>query len=48
MYPISDLSRGEIWINFYNSFNLTKLRILISIAQIYIQKISKTMDKVNN
>ena len=24
MYPISDLSREEIWINFYNSFNLPK------------------------
>lgn len=24
MYPISDLSREDIWINFYNSFNLTK------------------------
>ena len=24
MHPISDLSREEIWINFYNSFNLTK------------------------
>ena len=47
MYPISDLSREEIWINFYNSFNLN-LRILISIAQMYIQKNSKTMDKINH